>query len=139
MTVDEAHELFKAVPSIREKMETLKITPVAEAQAESFAKHGVDMKTETLVKAFADMGGDIDKDENVVNLETRHYRNSRYMLGALDFVQAISMVSDNVNKLPKLNVNQKLIDRSYSYFTEAAELNLLIGPQNPARENWRKC
>ena len=69
-----------------------------------------------------DMGGDIDKDENVVNLETRHYRNSRYMLGALDFVQAISMVSDNVNKLPKLNVNQKLIDRSYSYFTEAAEL-----------------
>ena len=24
MTVDEAHELFKAVPSIREKMETLK-------------------------------------------------------------------------------------------------------------------
>ena len=41
-------------------MYTFEITPMAEAQAESFAKHGVDMKTETLVKAFADMGGDID-------------------------------------------------------------------------------
>ena len=38
-----------------------------------------------------DMGGDIDKDENVVNLETGTTA-IQDMLGALDFVQAISMV-----------------------------------------------
>ena len=65
-----------------------------------------------------------EDDENNANIpmRTRHYRNSRYMLGVLDLVEGIAIVHDNINDVPRLNVNPKLMKRSLKYFEEAASL-----------------
>ena len=65
---------------------------------------------------------DVDTNEKGVGFQTMHYRNSRYMLGVLDIVQGISMAAYDINKVTTLSVNQALVERSFSYFNEAAKL-----------------
>ena len=64
----------------------------------------------------------IDENNETVPMRTMHYRNSRYMLGALDLVEGIAIVHDDINDAPRLSVNQKLMKRSLKYFEEAASL-----------------
>ena len=92
-----------------------------------------DKTIETMVGKVAGLSSAMDNsgpdksdkdDENNGNIpmRTRHYRNSRYMLGVLDLVEGIAIVHDNINDVPRLNVNPKLMKRSLKYFEEAASL-----------------